>query len=190
MTHCMKVSLNVAMIDIYNRLTKIKQDPDNKKRRLTDELESSESGATGHPQPAQDLSQPDVWDLLGPIHSDNTSYIQHLERDALPTDAPLLPNSALELARQAVALVSKTQRSGQDSSGGDVTQGEIERLKAERDEAIAQRDAAVESCRELKRELQQLKMSAREEAERTDRVLHLVTASLQSLRKGSGSVGG
>ncbi|KAG8744107.1 hypothetical protein FRC10_010788 [Ceratobasidium sp. 414] len=97
----------------------------------------------------------------------------------------LSKQSALGLAQQAVELATSKKRIKES----DVSGAMLEQLKAERDEAIAQRDAAVESSRAFKQELRRLKKSVKEKDERVERVLRLVTASLRSLQEGMGEAG-
>jgi hypothetical protein len=147
--------------------------------RFTDEPESSDTGPTGY-------SQRYASELL----ISSTFHAQHSKDDALTTNPLSTPQSALELAQKAAKLASNTREGCQEVIGGDGVQEGLECLKDQRDEAIAQRDAALESCRALRLELQKLKKSTKEKGEKTDQVLRLVTASLQSLQKSSESVDG
>lgn len=66
---------------------------------------------------------------------------------------------------------------------------ELERVKAERDEIWAEnerikaeRDAEAKTCLELRQELDRLRKSVKDKANKSDTILRLVTASLQSLQ--------
>lgn len=95
----------------------------------------------------------------------------------------------MELAQEANKLASTSRTHDQGPSRPEDTRAEIERLEAELDEARAeneklraQRNAEATACEELRQELDRLKKSVKEKASKSDTVLRLVTASLQSLQ--------
>ncbi|KAG8744106.1 hypothetical protein FRC10_010787 [Ceratobasidium sp. 414] len=161
---------------------------DSSKRPLEEEPESNEPGSSADSLPANTLKDSST--------SDDESSIKHMKKEQrTPRLSPTPP--ALEFARQAAVLAAKAKkRSHQTKAANDVI-SELERLKAERDEAraerdalkaeleeaTAQRDAAMEANRQSQRELEELKSSIEDRDERTDEVLSLVTASLQSLQR-------
>lgn len=175
------------------RLT-LNLDPQSKKKRSFEESES------GEPTLSTDSLPADVPD--DESESADESHVKNMKKEPrTPRLSPTPP--ALEFAKQALILAAKARkRSLQTQAANDVL-SELERLKAERDEAraerdvmkverdeaIAQRDAAIESNRESRRELQELKVSIEERDERTDEILGLVTASLQSLQRKSRRAG-
>ncbi|QRW13358.1 hypothetical protein RhiLY_12357 [Ceratobasidium sp. AG-Ba] len=92
-------------------------------------------------------------------------------------------STALELAQQAAEIASSKPKRTRRAHDDEDHQSELECLKKERDEAILERDAALESCQALKQELRSLKRSFKEKRKKSDKVIHLVTASLQSLQE-------
>ncbi|KAG8692393.1 hypothetical protein FRC09_011221 [Ceratobasidium sp. 395] len=161
-----------------------------KKKRPLEEPESNESVSSTDSLPA---TAPE--DETTPL---DESFIKHMKKEArTPRLSPTPP--ALELAKQALVLAAKTRKRNLQTKAANDVVSELERLKAERDEAraerdalkaerdeaLAQRDAAVAASRESQRELQELKGSIEEQDEKTDEILGLVTASLQSLQRKS-----
>ncbi|QRV84760.1 hypothetical protein RhiJN_12776 [Ceratobasidium sp. AG-Ba] len=95
-----------------------------------------------------------------------------------------LPSTrALLLAQQAAEIASSKPKRARRAHNDEDNRSELERLKTERDEAISERDAALESCQALKQELRSLKRSVKEKRKQSDKVIRLVTASLQSLQE-------
>ncbi|QRV84759.1 hypothetical protein RhiJN_26826 [Ceratobasidium sp. AG-Ba] len=168
------------------------EQPQTKKKRPVPESESGEPGSSTDSLPA---IAPEDESEQG---QDEESHVWNMKKEPrTPRLSPTPP--ALEFAKQALILAAKARkRSLQTQAANDVI-SELERLKAERDEAraerdamreerdeaLVERDAAIESSREAQRELQELKDAIEERDERTDEVLGLVTASLQSLRRKS-----
>lgn len=64
----------------------------------------------------------------------------------------------------------------------DEARAESEKYRMERDEAILQREAETEVCRELRSEVKRLQKALKGEDANADKILKLTIASLQSLR--------
>ncbi|KAG9094970.1 hypothetical protein FS749_011385 [Ceratobasidium sp. UAMH 11750] len=160
-----------------------------KKKRPAEEPESNESGSSTDSLPANTLED-------SPTPADESS-IKHMKKE--PRHTPRLSPTppALGFARQAAILAAKARKRSEQTKAANEVISELERLKTERnearaerdalkaelDEAIVQRDAAVEASRQSQRELEELKSSIEDRDEKTDEVLSLVTASLQSLQR-------
>ncbi|KAG8678378.1 hypothetical protein FRC09_019885, partial [Ceratobasidium sp. 395] len=152
----------------------------NKKRRFT-----NEAATTSQLVPLQQAksTQQHTWSQSLEAHSNEAHAPQDLVGE-LPARARSPRASALDLAQKAAELASSKPKRVRRVEGDDI-QIKLERLRAERDEAILQRDAAIKSNQDLERELQQLKQSFSEKEAKTEKVLRLVTASLQSLQESS-----
>ncbi|KAG8678398.1 hypothetical protein FRC09_019869 [Ceratobasidium sp. 395] len=152
----------------------------NKKRRFT-----NEAATTSQFVPLQQAksTQQHTWSQSLEAHSNEAHATQGLVGE-LPARARSPRVSALDLAQRAAELASSKPKRARRVEDDDI-QIKLERLRAERDEAILQRDAAIKSNQHLERELQQLKQLFSEKEAKTEKVLRLVTASLQSLQESS-----
>ncbi|KAG8744108.1 hypothetical protein FRC10_010789 [Ceratobasidium sp. 414] len=158
----------------------------NKKIRFIDEAPTdSRSMPSQRPEPVQKFLSQDRWGQFTPSHNDPAQRLPKTSRGSIRSQT-----YALELAQQAAELASSEPKYTQGAGESSDSQTELDKLRAERDQAIAERDAAIKSCRTLEQELKQLKESSKAKEEKTEKVLRLVTASLQSLQEGSEEVDG
>ncbi|KAG8710929.1 hypothetical protein FRC08_016540 [Ceratobasidium sp. 394] len=150
----------------------------NKKTRFIGETSTGPQSMPGQRhEPSQEFLSQDTWGQFVPSHDDTVQRLP--KRSSVQTRSQ---TSALELAQQAAELASSKPKYTQRAGEGSDSRTELDKLRAERDEAIAERDAAIKSCRALERELEQLKEAFEEKKDKAEKVLRLVTASLQSLQ--------
>ncbi|KAF8607172.1 cytochrome P450 [Ceratobasidium sp. AG-I] len=162
-------------------------EPYNKKTKFSDDTETSGPTPTTDSLPTS--APPASEENVASSRPADTSNTASPKREVLSPYIPHTQKSALELAQEAIKLVSNARAHGQGSSTTNDIRAELERVEAERDEARtengrlrAERDAEAKTCLELRQELERLKKSVKDKASKSDAILRLVTASLQSLQ--------
>ena len=174
-------------LSITEACSEYNPEPYNKKAKISDDSETTGPAPTADflPTPAPSSSAENV----ASSHPEDNLRNDFLKRETLSPYVPYAQKSALELAQEANKLVSNAWGHGQGPNATDDIRAELERVKFERDQTRTEnemlrveRDAEAKACLELRQELDRLKKSVKDKARKSDTVLRLVTASLQSLQ--------